>query len=72
LRAALLGRHGNAAGEIEQVWRSREKGAPALDAEHDLVAFSEAEGVADGLGDCQLTLRRKLRRDIHFFSLLVA
>jgi hypothetical protein len=57
LRAALLRGHRDAACEIEETWRSGEYGAPALDTEHDLIAFGETEGVANSLRHRQLTLR---------------
>jgi len=69
LRAALLRGHWNAACEVEQAWRSGEQGALAFYAEHDLIALSEAKRVPHNFRNCQLALRRELRRNIHFILL---
>jgi hypothetical protein len=66
LGAALFRRHRDSAREIEEARCAREHGTSALDSEDDLITFVKLERVTDGLRHRQLTLRGKLRRDIHF------
>src|SRR3972149_359618 len=58
------------AGETQQIRGPGEQGSVLLDTEHDLVAYGNAEGIAHGLGNGDLTLRGHSRRHIHRDSFL--
>lgn len=68
---SLGGRYFDDTGKIEQIGSFGEHCSMLFDPEHDLVAFDDAESVADFFGDGDLTFRRDPRCGIHCWSLLL-
>ena len=69
---SAIGRRCDRASEREEIGGTRQDSSLSFDAKQDVIAFGQAECIADGLRDGDLSFRAEFRCDLHGLSLLAS